>query len=199
MIQWPVAGSAPLACGSCRPTALLWRPAAAWLDAKDHRLFDNKVMKRFPGLPPIPPGMTLIELLIVLVIVGILAGVAWPSFREAVHKSRRADAMSALTEIMQAQERWRSNRPEYSGTLSDLIGTRTTSRDGHYTLGVAVVSAAVARSEYTATATVVPSKPQASDTKCQVMRVAIRGGNITYNSGVSSDATNAQPDPCWLR
>ena len=62
-------------------------------------------------------GMTLIELLIVLVIVGILAGVAWPSFREAVHKSRRADAMSALTEIMQAQERWRANNPAYSASL----------------------------------------------------------------------------------
>ena len=140
--------------------------------------------------------MTLIELLIVLVIVGILAGVAWPSFREAVHKSRRADAMSALTEIMQAQERWRANKPEYSGTLSDLIGTRTTSRDGHYAISLSNVAA----STYTATASVVSTSPQASDTRCQVMRVCINGGNIKYISGATTcDATNAQPDPCWLR
>lgn len=156
-------------------------------------------MKRLPGLNPVRSGMTLIELLIVLVIVAILAAVAWPSFSEAVHKSRRADAMSALTEIMQAQERWRSNQPQYSGTLSDLIGNRTTSRDGHYTLGVAVDSASAARSKFTATATVVSSKPQASDTNCQVMRVVVDGGNISYNSGTSSSATNAQPDPCWVR
>ena len=143
--------------------------------------------------------MTLIELLIVLVIVGILAGVAWPSFREAVHKSRRADAMSALTEIMQAQERWRANNPAYKATLTSpvLPGTRTLSQAGHYDLAIAEGSATA--TAYTATATVKIGSPQASDTKCQVMRVAISGGNITYNSGVSSDATNAQPDPCWLR
>ena len=192
----PAAGLAPPACGGCRPTAPLWRPAAAWLDAIGHRRFDNGAMKRFPGLPPVRSGMTLIELLIVLVIVAILAGVAWPSFREAVHKSRRADAMSALTEIMQAQERWRSNNPAYSGSLTAPDPDwRAVSRDGHYAISLAAATA----STYTATATVVSTSPQASDTRCQVMRVVITDGNIAYNSGASSEATNAQPDPCWVR
>ena len=148
--------------------------------------------------PSVRSGMTLIELLIVLVIVGILAGVAWPSFREAVQRSRRADAMSALTEIMQAQERWRSNRPEYraSLTLPDTEPAwRAVSRDGHYAISLTDVTA----STYTAVATVVSTSPQASDTRCQVMRVVVTGGNINYTSGASSDATNAQPDPCWMR
>lgn len=144
-------------------------------------------------------GLTLIELLIVLVIVGILAGVAWPSFREAVHKSRRADAMSALTEIMQAQERWRANNPAYQATLasSALPGARAVSQAGHYDLAIAANSATA--TAYTATATVKSGSPQASDTNCQVMRVVISGGNIAYNSGASSSATNALPDPCWVR
>lgn len=144
-------------------------------------------------------GFSLIELLVVLVIVGILAGVAWPSFREAVHKSRRADATSALTEIMQAQERWRANNPAYKATLTSpvLPGTRTLSQAGHYDLAIAADSATA--SSYTATATVKSTSSQASDSICQVMRVVVNGGNIRYNSGTSSDATNGQPDPCWVR
>jgi len=143
--------------------------------------------------------MTLIELLIVLVIVGILAGVAWPSFREMVHKSRRADAMSALTEIMQAQERWRANNPAYKAALSSpaLPGARTTSQAGHYALAITADSATA--TAYTATATVIGTSPQASDSNCQVMRVLISGGNIAYSSGASANATNNPPDPCWVR
>ena len=141
-------------------------------------------------------GFSLIELLVVLVIVGILASVAWPSFREAVHKSRRADATSALTEIMQAQERWRANNPAYSASLTlPDPDWRAVSRDGHYAISLSAATA----STYTAAATVVSTSPQASDTRCQVMRVVISGGNITYNSGASSDATNGQPNPCWVR
>ena len=143
--------------------------------------------------------MTLIELLIVLVIVAILAAVAWPSFRGAVHKSRRSDAVSALTEIMQAQERWRSNNPAYKASLSSpvLPGTRTTSQSGHYAMAIAEGS--TTSTDYTATATVISTSPQASDTNCQVMRVVVSGGNISYTSGATSSATNAQPDPCWVR
>ena len=142
-------------------------------------------------------GFSLIELLVVLVSVGILAGVAWPSFREAVHKSRRADAMSALTEIMQAQERWRSNNPTYSASLTlPEPDWRAMSRDGHYAISLSNVGA----STYTVAATVVSTSPQASDSRCQVMRVCINGGNINYISGATTcDATNAQPDPCWAR
>lgn len=156
-------------------------------------------MKSPSGLPLARFGMTLIELLIVLVIVAILAGVAWPSFREAMFKSRRADAMSALTEIMQAQERWRSNNPSYKATLSSpaLPGARTTSQAGHYALAIADGSATA--SAYTATATVNSTSPQASDTRCQVMRVRIDVGNIFYESLASGSALNGSPDPCWVR
>jgi type IV pilus assembly protein PilE len=143
--------------------------------------------------------MTLIELLIALVIVSVLAGLAWPSFQGAMHKSRRADAMSALTEIAQAQERWRANNPTYKATLTSppLPGAHTTSQAGHYNLAITADSATA--TAYTATATVISASPQSSDTQCQVMRVVVSGGNITYNSGTSSSTTNAAPDPCWVR
>ena len=160
-------------------------------------------MTKRSGPPATSLGMTLIELLIVLVIVAILAAVAWPSFRDAVQKSRRADAMSALTEIMQAQERWRANHPQYTSSRTDLGGTRATSANGHYAMDVAVLAVdgtnrplSVA---YQATATAKETSPQYSDSTCRVMRVTIDGGNIRYLSLASGGAENSEPDPCWAR
>ncbi len=50
-------------------------------------------------------GFTLIELMIAVAIVGILAGIAYPSYVNHVKKSRRADATVALLGLANAMER----------------------------------------------------------------------------------------------
>src|SRR5215210_9544517 len=77
-------------------------------------------------------GFTAIELLIAMVIAGILAAIALPSFRGVVDRSRRADAIGALLIAQLAQERWRANQLAY-GNLGD-IGVSSTSSAGHYLL-----------------------------------------------------------------
>ncbi len=141
--------------------------------------------------------MTLVELMIVLVVLSVLAAVAWPTYQNAVQRSRRADGMAALTEILQAQERWRANNPSYKATLSNpvLPGARTVSHDGHYDLTLDNVTA----STYTAVATARSSSPQSADSQCQVLQVVVNGGNITYTSQAGGGAVNAAPDPCWAR
>lgn len=166
-------------------------------------------MSSSPRLPKGPAGMTLVELMIVLVVLSVLAALAWPAYQSAVQRSRRADGMAALTEIMQAQERWRANNPSYKASLTAvaansetntraepaLPGTRTESQNGHYALALTNVSS----STYTAAATVI-SSAQAGDTRCQVLLVRVNGGNITYASKASADgADNSAPDPCWSR
>lgn len=61
-------------------------------------------------------GFTLIELLISVVIVGILAAIAIPAYRQYVIQSRRAEAQSFMSELALRQERWRANNASYGST-----------------------------------------------------------------------------------
>jgi type IV pilus assembly protein PilE len=63
-------------------------------------------------------GFTLVELLIAVIVAGVLAAIALPSFMSQIRASRRADAIATLSLIQQAQERWRANCPCYAGSLT---------------------------------------------------------------------------------
>ncbi|MCM5681506.1 type IV pilin protein [Schlegelella sp. S2-27] len=61
-------------------------------------------------------GFTLIELMIVVVVVAILSALAFPSYVEAVRKSRRAEAKTALLELAARQERYFTTHNAYAET-----------------------------------------------------------------------------------
>jgi type IV pilus assembly protein PilE len=144
-------------------------------------------------------GFTLVELIIAIAIVATLAALAWPALQDAVHRSRRSDAMSSLAAIQQAQERWRANNPQYQMTLGSLTGaTASVSPDGHYSLSLVDVDAAERGFRYIARATVRSSSPQRADSRCQTLQVEMDRGNVRYTSS-NSGGTNAAPDPCWAR
>lgn len=50
-------------------------------------------------------GLTLIELMVVMVIVGILAAIAYPSYREYVMRGNRTEAKTAMMQAAQALEK----------------------------------------------------------------------------------------------
>ncbi len=65
-------------------------------------------------------GMTLIELMIVVTILGIVAVIAVPSYAEYVRRGNRTVAKAVLAEVASRQESWLTDRKSYSTTLSDL-------------------------------------------------------------------------------
>ena len=67
-------------------------------------------------------GLTLIELLMVILIVGILAAVAVPTYSNYMIRARRADAKTALEQIRGAQEMWRAERGCYAQDGVDCLG-----------------------------------------------------------------------------
>ncbi|MBM4309222.1 MAG: prepilin-type N-terminal cleavage/methylation domain-containing protein [Deltaproteobacteria bacterium] len=68
-------------------------------------------------------GITLIELLAVVVIVGILAAVAIPAYTNYLVRARRADAKTALEQLRAAQEMRRAERGSYSVNIAELRNT----------------------------------------------------------------------------
>jgi len=65
-------------------------------------------------------GFTLTEIVIVVAIIGILAAIAYPSYDSQITRSKRADAMAALTNAAQAMERFRVNNYDYNVPGSDI-------------------------------------------------------------------------------
>jgi type IV pilus assembly protein PilE len=66
-------------------------------------------------------GITLIELLTVIVIVGILAAIAVPIYTNYMQRARRADAKTALEQLRASQEMFRAERGSYSTNLTQLV------------------------------------------------------------------------------
>lgn len=59
-------------------------------------------------------GFTLVELMVVVAIVGILAGIAYPSYTQHMLKTRRAAAQSCLLELGQFMERYYTTNMSYA-------------------------------------------------------------------------------------
>jgi type IV pilus assembly protein PilA len=65
-------------------------------------------------------GFTLIELLVVIIIVGVLAAIALPSFLNQIGKARGSEAKSSIGTINRAQQAYRLEKSTFAGVLTNL-------------------------------------------------------------------------------
>jgi type IV pilus assembly protein PilE len=120
-------------------------------------------------------GFTLIELMVTVAIVGILAGVAYPSFMDSVRKSNRNDAKAALTRAVATQERFFATNGTYTTDVTNLgFEADGATEYGHYTITAAAGATGIG-SSYVVTATAATGDMQTADTGCTVLSISSLG------------------------
>ena len=77
-------------------------------------------------------GFTLIELMIVVVIIGILAGIAIPKYQEVTRGGKEAEAQPLLKQIYTLEERYKAKEGSYTLVLDALEGGPTLATGGKY-------------------------------------------------------------------
>jgi type IV pilus assembly protein PilE len=145
------------------------------------------------------PGVTAIELVVVLAIVGILAGLSVPAWRDHVLRANRGEARAALLSLATAEEKFYLQCNEYTSALDAAAATACSpgnlrfpaaSERGYYTMAV---TSADARG-WTATATAVSTLQQYRDTRCRTFQFTSTGAKTARNAGNS-----ANDFECWNR
>ena len=94
-------------------------------------------------------GFTLIEVMITVVIVGILAAVAYPSYQDYIRRGNRSAAQAFMMTIASRQEQYLLSNRSYAATTAALSLTQPPETAGRYTFAVALPTI----TSYTITAT----------------------------------------------
>jgi type IV pilus assembly protein PilE len=132
-------------------------------------------------------GFTLIELMVVILIVGILSSIAYPSYLNYVKKSRRAEAQSTLIDLVSRQEMYYLDHHEYASSLNSDLGLSADpliTVNGYYSIKTSsAISTAVG---FTLTATAIGQ--QSDDSDC---------ATLSINEAYEKTATNANSTNCW--
>jgi len=125
-------------------------------------------------------GLTLLELMITIAIIGILAAIAYPSYISQVRKSHRSDAKSNLLTLSQKMERLMSEQGSYEPATTTPGFYPSVTDGGYYALSLAATA-----TTFTVTAT--PLGDQLNDS-C---------GTYTYDDKGVKGSSGDTPANCW--
>lgn len=131
-------------------------------------------------------GFTLIELMIVVVIVGILAAIAYPSYIQYTVRSNRSAAQSFILGVANKQEQYILDARQYATTLTALNMTEPAEVSQHY--GITITGVTVTPPAYSIVATPTGSQ-STNDTACGTLTIDQAGQKQKSGTGTVAD--------CW--
>lgn len=132
-------------------------------------------------------GITLIELMIVVVIVGILASVAYPSYQNYILRSKRAEGKALLLDAAARQERHFADNNTYTDDVAELnYSNPAYSAEQNYALTIEEGPSSDIATSYTLRVT-----PQFAngDAEC--------GDLLLDSRGTQGRSGGASVDRCW--
>jgi type IV pilus assembly protein PilE len=132
-------------------------------------------------------GVTLIELMIVVAIIGIIAAIAIPSYRRYVMRANRADAKTALLQTAQLLERCYTNSAPYAYNSATCVAAVTLPYNTD--AGTYAIDGVAGAQVYVLTAT--PLAGQVGDTDCGTFRIT--------QAGVQSVSGTLPARDCWRK
>ncbi len=131
--------------------------------------------------------------MIVLIIMGVIASFAYPSYKQQVYKSHRIDAQALLLDAMARQQRHHSELNLYTLAPAELGYTDTNgnylSKEGWYALSMAECPDPDDDLAFCVALTATPQGDQANDSQCMT---------FNYNSQAKKGITGAaDAATCW--
>ena len=137
-------------------------------------------------------GFTLIELMIVVAIIGILAAIAIPAYRDYIARTQASEAVELLAGGKTGLAEWRSDKGRWPATPSSVMGTLS----GKYVSGIAFEAGVGGTSaELQMTATFKATDVSDLIASRTVTITSAIGGTWTCRTGVSGTAISDQHLP----
>ena len=135
-------------------------------------------------------GFTLIEVMVAVAVIAVLASIAFPSYQEAVRKSKRAEGKVAVLEALQQQERYATNFNTYLpfSAGADALPIKTYSGTSGKDSAAFLIKADACDNQTIDICVVVTGVPTYSDPK--VSAISITSSGVKNCNGTSSTE-------CW--
>jgi type IV pilus assembly protein PilE len=117
-------------------------------------------------------GFTLIELMVTVVIVGILAAIAYPAYGSYLVKGDRSAAQAHMMELAQAQAQYLADNRGYASSVAALNMTTPAAVSSKYV--ISVVASDGPPPSFTIKATPIAGTRQAADGELEITSTGAR-------------------------